>query len=260
MRIDLRALWSFRELLFFLTWRDVKVRYKQTVLGVAWAILQPALTMAVFTVFFGRLAKVPSDGIAYPVFVYCGLVPWQLFAFSLSESSNSLIANQNLIKKVYFPRLIIPISACLAGIVDFTISAVVLGILMAMHGIVPGSAAIFLPLFVLLALLTALSVGIWLAALNVKYRDVRYTIGFLSQFWLFATPVAYPASLVPERFRWFMGLNPMAGVVEGFRWSLLGTGRPPTALLLVSGAVVLFLLLAGLLYFRRMEETFADVV
>jgi lipopolysaccharide transport system permease protein len=260
VRIDLRALWSFRELLFFLTWRDVKVRYKQTVLGVAWAILQPALTMAVFTVFFGRLAKVPSDGIAYPVFVYCGLVPWQLFAFSLSESSNSLIANQNLIKKVYFPRLIIPISACLAGIVDFTISAVVVGILMATHGIVPGSAAIFLPLFVLLALLTALSVGIWLAALNVKYRDVRYTIGFLSQFWLFATPVAYPASLVPERFRWFMGLNPMAGVVEGFRWSLLGTGRPPTALLLVSGAVVLFLLLAGMLYFRRMEETFADVV
>jgi lipopolysaccharide transport system permease protein len=259
VRIDLRALWSFRELLFFLTWRDVKVRYKQTVLGVAWAILQPALTMAVFTVFFGRLAKVPSDGIAYPVFVYCGLVPWQLFAFSLSESSNSLIANQNLIKKVYFPRLIIPISACLAGIVDFTTSAVVLGILMAMHGIVPGSAVIFLPLFVLLALLTALSVGIWLAALNVKYRDVRYTIGFLSQFWLFATPVAYPASLVPERFRWFMGLNPMAGVVEGFRWSLLGTGRP-TGLLLVSGAVVLFLLLAGLLYFRRMEETFADVV
>jgi lipopolysaccharide transport system permease protein len=258
--LDLRALWSYRELLFFLTWRDVKVRYKQTVLGLMWAVLQPLLSMVVFTVFFGRLAKVPSDGVPYPVFAYCALVPWQLFAFSLSESSTSLVTNQNLIKKVYFPRLVVPISSCLAGLVDFAISTAVLGVLMACYGIVPTAAAVFLPLFVLLAVVTALAVGIWFAALNVEFRDVRYTVPFLTQLWLFATPVAYPASMVPERLRWVFGLNPMAGVVEGFRWSLLGTGRPPTALLGVSASVVLVLLVGGLFYFRRMEETFADVV
>jgi lipopolysaccharide transport system permease protein len=258
--LDLAALWSHRELLFFLTWRDVKVRYKQTILGVAWAVLQPLLTMLVFTVFFGRLAKVPSDGVPYPVFAYCALVPWQLFAFSLAESSTSLVTNQNLIKKVYFPRLVVPISACLAGLVDFAISALVLGVLMAYYGIVPTAAALFLPLFVLLAVASALSVGIWLSALNVEFRDVRYTIPFLTQFWLFVTPVAYPSSLVPERFRWVYGLNPMAGVVEGFRWSLLGTGQPPGGLLVASVAVVALLLLGGLFYFRRTEETFADVV
>jgi lipopolysaccharide transport system permease protein len=258
--LDLQALWSYRDLLFFLAWRDVKVRYSQMVLGVAWAVIQPVLTMLVFTVFFGRLAKVPSDGIPYPVFAYCALVPWQLFAFSLSESSSSLVANQNLIKKVYCPRLVVPIAACLAGLVDFSISAVVLAVLLAVYGIVPTSAAVFLPLFVLLAVLTALSVGIWLSALNVEYRDVRYTIPFLTQLWLFATPVAYPASLVPDKLRWLYGLNPMAGVVEGFRWSLLGTGQAPGALLLVSTSTVILLLGSGLFYFRRMEETFADVV
>jgi len=259
LRLKLADIWEYRELLYFLVWRDVNVRYKQTALGAAWAILQPVMTMLVFSVFFGRLAKMPSDGIPYPVFAFAALLPWQLFAYALSESSNSLVTNQNLITKVYFPRLVIPISSVLAGLVDFAVAFVVLLILMLYYGITPTAAIAVLPLFVLLAIVTALAVGLWLSALNVRYRDVRYTIPFLTQFWLFATPVAYPSSLVPARWRPLLGLNPMAGVVDGFRWALLGRSGAPGPLLWVSIAAVVILLAGGLMYFRRMEATFADI-
>jgi lipopolysaccharide transport system permease protein len=257
--IGFRELWAYRELLYFLTLRDVKVRYKQTALGAAWAVIQPLFMMLVFSLFFGRLAKVPSDGIPYPVFTFCALLPWQLFAHALTESSNSLVANERLITKVYFPRLIVPIAAVLGGLVDFAVAFVILLAMIIYYGIVPTWAVVTLPAFILLAVLTALAVGLWLSALNVKYRDVRYTINFLIQFWLFATPVAYPSSIVPERWRALYGLNPMAGVVEGFRWALLGK-QPPGALLAVSVGVVVAILFGGLYYFRRMEQEFADVV
>ena len=258
--IDFRELWEYRELLYFLTWRDIKVRYKQTVLGAAWAILQPVFMMVVFSLFFGKLAKVPSDGIPYPVFAFCALLPWQLFAHSVSESSNSLVGNQNLITKVYFPRLVIPISAVLGGLVDFIIAFMVLVCLMLWYGIVPGWRIVMLPGFVFLAVCTALAVGLWLSSLSVQYRDVRYLINFILQFWLFATPVVYPSSIVPEKWRVLYGLNPMAGVVEGFRWALLGTTTTPGLMLLVSVAVVVVILCGGLYYFRRMEQQFADIV
>jgi lipopolysaccharide transport system permease protein len=258
--IGFRELWDYRELLYFLIWRDVKVRYKQTALGAAWAVIQPVFMMLVFSLFFGRLGKIPSDGIPYPVFTFCALLPWQLFAHAVGESSISLVGNQNLITKVYFPRLVVPISAVLGGMVDFAIAFVILLLMIFYYGIVPSLAIVTLPAFLLLAIMTALGVGLWLSALNVQYRDVRYTINFLIQFWLFATPVAYPSSLVPERWRALYGLNPMAGVVEGFRWALLGKSEPPGALLWVSVAVVILLLIGGLYYFRRMEQQFADVV
>lgn len=258
--IGLRELWDYRELLYFLTLRDVKVRYKQTALGAAWAVIQPVFMMVVFSLFFGRLAKVPSNGIPYPIFTFCALLPWQLFAHALTESSNSLVANERLITKVYFPRLVVPIAAVLGGLVDFAVAFVILLILMFYYRIVPSAAILTLPAFLLLAVVTALAVGLWLSALNVKYRDVRYTINFLIQFWLFATPVAYPSSIVPERWRALYGLNPMAGVVEGFRWALLGKQQPPGAMLWVSVAVVIVILIGGLYYFRRMEQHFADVV
>ena len=257
--LNLREIWNYRELLYFLVWRDIKVRYKQTALGAAWAVIQPVMTMIVFSIFFGRLAKVPSDGIPYPVFAYTALLPWQLFAFALTESSNSLVGSQNLITKVYFPRLVIPLASVLAGLVDFGIAFVVLLVLMFYYGITPGSAIVWLPLFMLLALATALSVGLWFSALNVKYRDVRYTIPFMTQLWMFATPVAYPSSLIPQPWRAWSGLNPMAGVVEGFRWALLGKTSGPGLLLWISIAAVLLLLIGGLFYFRRMESTFADL-
>lgn len=258
--LELRELWEYRELLYFLTWRDIKVRYKQTVLGAAWAVIQPFFMMLVFSLFFGRLARVPSDGIPYPIFTYCALLPWQLFAHALSESSNSLVANERLITKVYFPRLVVPFSAVLGGLMDFAIAFVILLLMMAYYGIRPTWAIVTLPGFLLLAILTALGVGLWLSALNVKYRDVRYTITFLTQFWMFATPVAYSASLVPARWRPFYGLNPMAGVVEGFRWAMLGKSEGPGAILAVSAAVVVLIFVGGLFYFRRMEAEFADVV
>ena len=260
LHLNLREIWNYRELLYFLVWRDVKVRYKQTALGAAWAVIQPVMTMVVFSIFFGRLAKVPSDGIPYPVFAFTALLPWQLFAFALTESSNSLVSSQNLITKVYFPRLVVPIASVLAGLVDFGIAFIVLLGMLFFYGIVPTAAVALLPLFVLLAVVTALSVGIWLSTLNVKYRDVRYTIPFLTQLWMFATPVAYPSSLVPEKWRALYGLNPMAGVVEAFRWALLGKSGSPGPLLWVSVAAVLLLLVGGLFYFRRTEATFADVV
>ncbi|HEY2963678.1 MAG TPA: ABC transporter permease [Pyrinomonadaceae bacterium] len=258
--IGLRELWDYRELLYFLTWRDLKVRYKQTALGAAWAIIQPLFMMLVFSLFFGRLAGVPSDGIPYPLFTFCALLPWQLFAHSLTESSNSLVRNQNLITKVYFPRLVVPLSAVLAGLVDFAIAFVILLGMMLFYGIVPGSQILALPFFILLAVMTAMAVGLWLSALNVQYRDVRYTINFLVQFWLFATPVAYPSSIIPARWRVVYGLNPMVGVVEGFRWSLLGKPESPGALVMVSTVVVIILLTGGMFYFRRMEQQFADIV
>jgi len=257
--IGFRELWEYRELLYFLTLRDIKVRYKQTALGAAWAVIQPFFMMVVFSLFFGRLAGVKSDGIPYPIFTFCALLPWQLFAHALTESSNSLVANERLITKVYFPRLVVPLAATLGGLVDFAVAFVILLAMMLYYGIVPTWAIVTLPAFILLAVLTALAVGLWLSALNVKYRDVRYTINFLIQFWLFATPVAYPSSIVPERWRPLYGLNPMAGVVEGFRWALLGS-KPPGAMLAVSVAVVIVLLIGGLYYFRRMEQEFADVV
>jgi lipopolysaccharide transport system permease protein len=258
--IGLKELWEYRELLYFLTWRDIKVRYKQTALGAAWAIIQPVFMMVVFSLFFGRLAKVPSDGIPYPIFTFCALLPWQLFAHALTESSNSLVANERLITKVYFPRLVVPIAAVLGGLVDFAVAFVILLAMMLYYGIAPTWAIVTLPGFLLLAIMTALGVGLWLSALNVKYRDVRYTINFLIQVWLFATPVAYPSSIVPERWRPLYGLNPMAGVVEGFRWALLGKTKPDAALLGVSIVAVVLILIGGLYYFRRMEQQFADVV
>lgn len=257
LRLD--ELWAYRELLYFLTWRDIKVRYKQTALGASWAIIQPFCTMLVFSLFFGRLAKMPSDGVPYPIFSYAALVPWTFFATALGQSANSLVGSANLIAKVYFPRLIIPIASTLAGLLDLTIAALVLFGLLAYYQIAPGLAILLLPLFALLALVTALGVGLWLSALNVQYRDVRYVVPFLIQFWLFATPVAYPSSLLAEPWRTLYGLNPMAGVVEGFRWALLGTPSPGR-LVLLSAAVALLLLISGALYFRRMEQTFADVV
>ena len=258
--LDLREIWHYRELMWFLVWRDVKVRYKQTALGVAWAVLQPVLSMLVFTLVFARLAHVPTGGVPYPIFAYCGLLPWQLFAFSLSESSMSVVANERLISKVYFPRIMVPIAAACAGLVDMAVSFIVLMGLFAWYGIVPGKAIVALPLLLIMALATALAVGIWMAALNVEYRDVRYVLPFVTQFWLFATPVAYPASLVPQRWRLLYGINPMTGVIEGFRWSLLGGGNAPGMLVAVSGTIVVLLLIGGLYYFRSVERTFADVV
>ncbi len=259
-RLNLGDVWEYRDLLYFLVWRDIKVRYKQTALGAAWAVLQPLLTMVAFSVFFGKLAKVPSNGIPYPVFTFAALLPWQLFSYSMTEAGNSLIGSQNLITKIYFPRLVIPIAAVLGGLPDFAISFAVLLVLMAIYGIAPTLAILTIPLFILLAVATALAAGLWLSALNVKYRDVRYTIPFLAQFWLFLTPVAYPSSLVPARWRVLFGLNPMAGVVEGFRWALLGEKEAPGPMVIVSVAIVAVLLVTGLYYFRRLEATFADTI
>jgi lipopolysaccharide transport system permease protein len=258
--LNLRDLWHYRELIFFLAWRDISVRYKQTVLGAAWAIIQPFFTMVVFSVFFGVLGKIPSDGLPYPVFTFCALIPWQLFAYSLLESGNSLVANQNLITKVYFPRIAIPISAILGGMLDFAIAFVVLLGMMLFYHVALTQAIWTLPLFILQALCTALGAGLWLSALNVEYRDVRYTLPFLTQFWMFLTPIAYPSSLVPEQWRLLYGINPMVGVVEGFRWALLGIGNAPGPMLAVSVFASLVLLVTGLMYFRRMERTFADRV
>lgn len=258
--LELRSLWEYHELLFFLVWRDVKVRYKQTALGVAWAILQPLLATLIFSIFFGRLARMPSDGVPYPVFAFVALVPWQYFANALTESSNSLVASQNLIKKVYFPRLIIPMAGVLAGLVDFCFAFIVLIGMMFHYGIRPSGTIVLFPVFLLLAVATALAAGLWLSALNVQFRDVKHTIPFLVQFWFFATPVVYPSSIVPAKYRMWYGLNPMAGVVEGFRYCILGKAGHPGPMIWVSAAAVVVMLLGGLLYFRKMESTFADIV
>jgi lipopolysaccharide transport system permease protein len=259
-QLKLKELWHYRELLYFLSWRDIKVRYKQTVLGAAWAVIQPFFTMVVFSLFFGRLAKVPSDGVPYPLFAFAALVPWTFFANGLAYSSNSLVESANLLKKVYFPRLVIPISSVMSGVVDFMFAFIVLLAMMLMYGVLPTANVIWLPFLLVLAFATALGVGLWLSAINVKYRDVRHTIPFLTQFWLFATPIAYSSTLLPESWRIVYALNPMVGVVEGFRWALLSTNTAPGPMILVSSLTALILFVGGAFYFRRMEKTFADVV
>jgi len=262
--IRLRELWEYRELLYFLIWREVKIRYKQAALGIGWAVLQPFLTMVIFSIVFGRFAGLPSDGLPYPVFAFCALLPWQLFTFALTESSNSVVANQRLITKVYFPRVIMPIAAVGVGLLDFAISFIVLlcliGFYGAYYGLTLGGYVWTVPFWALLAVMTALGVGFWLSALNVKYRDIRYTVPFLAQLWFFATPVVYPTSIVPPEWRPLFALNPMVGVVDGFRWALLGKTTAPDATVVISIGAVCAILLAGLFYFRRMERTFADVI
>ncbi|HXM48951.1 MAG TPA: ABC transporter permease [Pyrinomonadaceae bacterium] len=258
--LKLSELWEYRELLYFLVWRDIKVRYKQTALGASWAIIQPFFTMVVFSLFFGHLAKMPSDGIPYPIFSFAALVPWSFFANGLSQSSNSLVGSSNLITKVYFPRLIIPLASSFSGVVDFLIAFAVLVVMMLYYGLLPTFNVLWLPLLLLLAMVTSLGVGLWLSALNVEYRDVRFIVPFITQFWLFVTPIAYPSSLLPEPWHTLYGLNPMVGVVEGFRWALLGTKTAPGPIIAVSSAAAIVILITGAFYFRRMEKTFADIV
>lgn len=258
--LKLHELWEYRELLYFLTWRDIKVRYKQTALGAAWAIIQPLFTMFVFLLFFHRVAGIESGGLPYSLFCYAGLVPWMFFANGLTQSSNSLVGSSNLITKVYFPRLTIPLATVMSGVVDFCLAFTLLIGMMAWHRVMPSWNVVWLPLFLLLALVTALGVGLWLSALNVEYRDVRYVVPFITQFWMLATPIAYPSSLMNPKWRLLYGLNPMVGVVEGFRWALLGTGNSPGPMLGVSAITSLLILIGGAFYFRRMEKTFADVV
>jgi lipopolysaccharide transport system permease protein len=260
LRFGLREVWAYRELLYFFVWRDVKVRYKQTVLGAGWAILQPFFTMVVFSIFFGRLANIPSDGLPYPVFSYTALLPWTYFANSLSGCSDSLVGSANLITRAYFPRMLLPLSSVVGGLVDLGVASVVLVGMILFYGISLSWAILLLPLFVLLAMGTALGVGMFLAAMNVRYRDVRYVLPFMTQLWLFATPVAYPISIVPEQWQWLYGLNPMVGVVEGFRWALTGTALPSITAITSSTVVVLVSLLVGAVYFSKAERTFADVV
>jgi lipopolysaccharide transport system permease protein len=259
LSLGLGELWTYRELLYFLTWRDIKVRYKQTLLGAAWAIIQPVFTMVVFSLFFGKLAEIPSDGVPYPIFSFAALVPWTFFANGLSMSSQSLVSGANLIKKIYFPRLTIPIATVLSGLVDFVLAFSVLLGMMLCFGIFPTVNVVWLPFLLLLALTTCLGVGLWLSALNVHFRDVRYVIPFLTQFWMFSTPIAYPSTLLPEAWRPIYALNPMVGVVEGFRWALLGTDTAPGPMIGVSSLAAFLLLAGGVIYFRRMERTFADV-
>jgi lipopolysaccharide transport system permease protein len=257
--IDFQEIWAYRELLYFFTWRDVKIRYKQTGLGFAWAVIQPLFTMLIFSLIFGAFAKIPSDGIPYPLFSYAALLPWTLFAEGMTRSTNSMVANAPIMTKVYFPRLLMPISGIMSPLVDFCIAFSILIAMMFYYGFVPTVNVIFLPAFLLLAIATSLGVGLWLSALNVQYRDFQYTVPFLIQIWMYASPVVYPASMLPEKFRVLYGLNPMAGVIEGFRWALLGS-TPPSAMILVSVCVVVVLLVSGLFYFKKMEQYFADLV
>lgn len=258
--VRLDAVWQSRELLYFLIWRDVKVRYKQTILGASWAILQPFFTMLIFSIFFGKLAGIPSDGVPYPLFAYVALVPWTFFAAGLTFSSNSLVANQALLRKVYFPRLVIPIAAVASGAIDFVIAFVVLIGMALWYGVVPTANIIWLPALFLLALVTALGAGLWLSALNVLYRDIQYVVPFLVQVWLYSSPIVYPSSLIPERWRALYAINPMVGVVEGFRWALLDTDTAPGPMILVSALAATALLIGGLFFFRRMEKSFSDVI
>lgn len=260
VRIGFRDLWAYRELMYFLAVREIQVRYKQTAVGIAWAVIQPIFTMLVFSLFFGKLGKMPSEGIPYPLFSLAALIPWSFFAAGLAQSSNSLVGNSNLITKVYFPRLVIPISSVLSGLLDFALGFVLLLIFMGFMGYFPNLHLFWSIPFLLLALVTSLGAGLWLGALNVEYRDVRYIVPFLTQFWMFATPIAYSGRMLKEPWRSVYGINPMVGVVEGFRWAVLGSGNPPGLILVISSLVSLLFLVSGLYYFRRMERTFADVV
>jgi lipopolysaccharide transport system permease protein len=258
--LDLASLWEFRELVYFFVWRDFKVRYKQTIIGAAWAVLQPVLTMVIFTLIFGYFAKMPSDGVPYPVFAFTALLPWTYFAQAITRSGTSLVGDSNLIKKVYFPRLIIPLAAVVSPLLDLLVSFLVLLAMMIWYGISPTSGVVALPVFLVLALSTALGVSLWLAPLNAKYRDVGHTIPFLIQLWMYASPVVYSVKLVPEKWRLLYGLNPMAGVIEGFRWALLGTDRPAFHTITISAFAILVLLASGIVFFKRMERSFADTI
>jgi lipopolysaccharide transport system permease protein len=258
--INLKELWRYRELIYFFAWRDIKVRYKQTLLGAAWAIIQPIFTMVVFSVLFGRLAKMPSEGVPYPIFCFAALLPWGYFANALSQGSSSVVRSSQLIKKVYFPRLAIPLSSVLSGVVDFALSFLVLLCMMSYFGIAPTWNIVWLPFFLVLAIVMALGTSLWLTSLNVKFRDVSYTVPFLTQMWMFFTPIIYPSSVLPEPWRTLYGLNPLAGVIEGFRWALLGTNTKPGLMLIVSSVTAIAILVSGAFYFRRVEKTFADIV
>jgi len=258
--LKLREVWAYRELIYFLIWRDLKARYKQTVLGGGWAIIQPLFTMVIFSFFFGRLAKVPSDGIPYALFAFSALVPWGLFSHGLNQAASSLVINTSLIKKVYFPRLVIPIAKVLSGLVDFSLAFIVLLAMMVYYGVHPTWKVLWLPFFLLLAMATALGVAFWLSAANVHVRDVEQTLPFLTQIWLFASPIAYPSSLLSEPWRTVYGINPMVGVIEGFRWALLGAKTAPGSILAVSSLAAVAILVSGAFWFRRLEKTFADVL
>jgi lipopolysaccharide transport system permease protein len=258
--LKLDELWDYRELLYFLAWRDIKIRYKQTALGAAWAIIQPFFTMVIFSIFFGNLAGIPSDGVPYPIFSFAALVPWTFFANSLNQSSNSLVSSANLIQKVYFPRLAIPIASVFSGMVDFVLAFIVLLGMMLYYGMLPTINVVWLPAFCLLAFVSSLGVGLWLSAMNVRFRDIRYTVPFVTQFWMFATPIAYPSSLLSEPWRTLYGLNPMVGVIEGFRWGLLGTDTAPGGIIIISSLMAMAILVSGAFYFRRAEKSFADIV
>ena len=260
VEFDLEEVWTYRELLYFFVWRDLKVRYQQTVIGVAWVILQPVLSTFAFSVLFGRLARLPSDDLPYPVFYFAGLLPWAYFSQSATRATNTLVDHQRVITKVYFPRLLLPVSAVLAGLIDFAIGFVVLLAMLPFYGIRPTAAAWTLPFFLALEVTAALAVGLWLSALHAHYRDVRYAVQYMLTVWMFVSPVAYPSSLVPERWRWFYGLNPMAGTIDGLRWALAGHHPPDAALLGASTAAVLVLLFGGLVYFQHVDQTVADVV
>ena len=260
LALDLKELWDYRELLYFLIWRDVKVKYKQTIIGAGWAILQPFMTMIVFTLVFNKIADISSEGVPYPIFAYTALLPWNLFAGALNRSTVSLVSQVGLISKVYFPRLIIPLSATISGVVDFAIAFIILVGMMFWYGIVPTAAILSLPLFITIALVAALSVGLWLSALNVRYHDVGHAIPFLVQIWMFASPVAYPVSALPEKWRLLYSLNPLAGVIEGFRWAMLGKERPDFVVIAVSTVAMIALLFSGIAYFKRTERTFADLI
>jgi len=258
--LNLKEVWEYRELLGILAWRDVSVRYKQSVAGIGWAIIQPLMTMVIFTIIFGKFAKLPSDGLPYPIFSYCALLPWNYFARSLGDSSDSLVGSSHLITKVYFPRLILPISKVFAGLIDFAIAFAILLGMMVWYRIAPTKGLLALPLFIGIAMLTALGVGTWFTALNVRYRDVKFVVPFLVQFWMYASPVAYSSSLIPAKWQWIYGLNPMVGVIEGFRWAMLGKAAPNITLLLLPVLIIFAILLSGLYYFKMMEKTFADII
>jgi len=260
MHLNLPELLSYRELIFFLAWRDVKVRYKQTVLGALWAILQPVVTMLIFSLFLGRLAKVPSDGVPYPIFAYTALVPWTLFASGLTQASNSLVSGAHLLRKVYFPRLVMPIAGVMIGLVDFSLAFTVLLAMMLMYGFIPTPAILVVPALLALTVMTSLGAGLWFAAFNVRFRDVRYVIPFVVEIWMLATPIAYPSSLLSQSWRQVYAVNPMVGVVEGFRWALLGTETAPGPMIVVSAIASVLLLVSGVFVFRRMERNLADVV
>lgn len=258
--LNLKELWQYRELLGILAWRDVSVRYKQSIVGIGWAIIQPVMTMIIFTIIFGKFAKLPSEGIPYPVFTYCALLPWNYFSRSLSDSSDSLVGSAHLVTKIYFPRIILPVSKVFAGLIDLSIAFVILLGMMVWYRMIPTVGIFFLPVFILVAMLAALGVGLWFTALNVLYRDVKFVVPFLVQFWMYASPVAYSTSIIPDRWKWVYGLNPMVGVVEGFRWALLGKSAPFFSMFLIPILIIFFVLISGLYFFKHMEKTFADII